>query len=134
MPFMQQTSGCLNFSADMNLQAFLYCFFFFFLPTRELDTVGERAREKKSWLIVMPNLRVNDTITMPTLTIAMETSISRINSMEKNRSRQGVVGMYACVFYNLEQPPERHLLQQFYTHRSVQMCRENDHITVCRHL
>ncbi|MEQ2292481.1 hypothetical protein AMECASPLE_023483 [Ameca splendens] len=36
---------------------------------------------------------------MPTLTITMETSVSRINSMEKNRSRQGVVGMYVCVCF-----------------------------------
>lgn len=47
---------------------------------REFEMVGEqkraekRRKKKQSRLIVMLNLQVNDTITMPTPAIAMETS------------------------------------------------------------
>lgn len=54
-------------------------------------------REREKCLIVMLNLRVNDTITMPTLAIAMETIFSLPNGMEKSHFCQGVVGRYVCL-------------------------------------
>lgn len=60
----------------------------FVLYTWKFETVSEKKKreqreEKQMWLIVMLNLRVSDTITMPTPAIAMETGFYCIDRLKK---------------------------------------------------
>lgn len=70
------------------LEAFINLYFFCMW---EFETVSQKKRKKKQGgrkkkktrLIVMLNLRVNDTITMPTSAIAMETGFYCIDRLKK---------------------------------------------------
>lgn len=57
---------------------------------------AKKKRKKKTWLIVMLNLRVNDTITMPTPAIAMETVFYCIDRLRKPPSPLKQVKCAVC--------------------------------------